>query len=165
MIVNIKSEEGQNAQTARRMSRDMLKCVDIEELIFDKTLEMMEERPFYKIKVSDLTNAAKIGRSTFYLHFDSIYDVVEKIEDGCICGLLEQSAASLQMQSLPDSKQLMLPTMLLNAKYMREHSREFRLLLGPNGDSAFSVKLAKKSVHISGKIIFAKARCHYRRKR
>ena len=125
----------------------MLKCVNIEEMICDKVMEMMEERPFYKIKVSDLTNETKIGRSTFYLHFDSIYDVIEKIENDCIQGLLEEPSVVNQMYSplgADRAREQILSVMNLNAKYMRAHSREFRLLLGENGDPAFSLKLAKR---------------------
>ena len=130
----------------------MLKCVNIEELICEKTLDMMEERPFYKIKVSDLTNYAKIGRSTFYLHFDSIYDVVEKMETDFIDGLIDgftpgasymiqqawagNDTESYDSQAISEIKE--------NSKYIRAHNREFALLLGPNGDPSFSIKLSKR---------------------
>lgn len=125
----------------------MLKCVNVSELIRETTLDMMEERPFYKIKVSDLTNTAHIGRSTFYLHYDSIYDVVEEIENDFIRGLQEESASmSAYADSSPeDYAQAALQIEMMNAAYIREHARTFRLLTGPNGDPSFNHKLVKRT--------------------
>ncbi len=44
-------------------------------------LAMMAERPIYKIKIKELCAFTGIGRSTFYVYYDSIYAVLQEIED------------------------------------------------------------------------------------
>jgi len=46
------------------------------ELIFNGLRELMKEKEFGKISVSELVNKAQIGRTTFYRNFDTIEDVI-----------------------------------------------------------------------------------------
>ena len=54
----------------------------IGEHIAECFLDLMEEKPFYSIKVRELVEHASIARSTFYAYYDSIFDVVQRMEDG-----------------------------------------------------------------------------------
>ena len=42
--------------------------------------EMYREKPIEKITIRALTEACKIGRGTFYNHFQDVYDVLDSIE-------------------------------------------------------------------------------------
>ena len=44
-------------------------------------IQMMEEMPVDQIQVKALAQRAGISRSTFYVHYDSIWDVLQEIED------------------------------------------------------------------------------------
>ena len=44
-------------------------------------VEMMKETPYQDISVSNLCRKADIGRGTFYLHYNDIYEVVQELED------------------------------------------------------------------------------------
>ena len=46
------------------------------EKITDGLLELMGEKPFEKITVSDIVRRAEVGRASFYRHFDSKEAVV-----------------------------------------------------------------------------------------
>ena len=46
------------------------------ELIFNGLHQLMKEKEFAKITVSELVNKAQIGRTTFYRNFDAIEDVI-----------------------------------------------------------------------------------------
>ncbi len=46
--------------------------------------ELVWEKGFQKIKIKDVTDRAGVYRSTFYLHFTDIYDLLEKEEDSLI---------------------------------------------------------------------------------
>ena len=47
-------------------------------------LELLEEKEFGKITVTDITNRADLNRSTFYAHYPDVQGVVEEIQDGII---------------------------------------------------------------------------------
>ena len=44
-------------------------------------MELLKEKDFEKITVTDIVNRADINRSTFYAHYRDIYAVVEEIQD------------------------------------------------------------------------------------
>lgn len=48
-------------------------------IITDAFLQLLEEKPYNKITVKDITDYCQINRNTFYYHFHSIPDVLEKI--------------------------------------------------------------------------------------
>ncbi len=45
--------------------------------LFDALGDLLTEKPFFEITVSDLSRKAGIGRQTFYRHFESIGDMLE----------------------------------------------------------------------------------------
>ena len=50
-------------------------------------IELMGEKGFDALTVSDVTRRARINRGTFYLHFVDKYDMLEKREDELISRL------------------------------------------------------------------------------
>ena len=46
--------------------------------------ELMKEKDFKDISVKDITDRMDLNRGTFYLHYNDIYDLLEKIEDDVI---------------------------------------------------------------------------------
>jgi AcrR family transcriptional regulator len=64
----------------------MLRKSDTETIIIEKFLELMRQKSCFKIKVTELIKLANISRSSFYDYFDSIYDVIQSIEDNFILG-------------------------------------------------------------------------------
>ena len=53
--------------------------------LFYAFLELIEKKPFNKIKVSELIEKANVNRSTFYRYYSDIYDYFDRI---CTSGLL-----------------------------------------------------------------------------
>ena len=47
-------------------------------------VSMMKERSYQDISVSNLCRNADIGRGTFYLHYNDIYEVIQELEDGIL---------------------------------------------------------------------------------
>ncbi|MGN1023356.1 MAG: TetR family transcriptional regulator, partial [Lachnospiraceae bacterium] len=52
--------------------------------ICNALLSLMDEKPFEKITVGDIIEETMINRSTFYLHFQDKYAVLEKLESDYI---------------------------------------------------------------------------------
>ncbi|WP_066187228.1 TetR/AcrR family transcriptional regulator [Gracilibacillus timonensis] len=46
--------------------------------ILDAFIELSAQKEFKDITVKDITNEAKINRTTFYYHFEDIYDLLDK---------------------------------------------------------------------------------------
>ena len=110
--------------------------MDTEKRICNALLEMMEERPFYQIKVAQLCDRNSISRSTFYNYFDSIFSVLQKIEDDILEELFELNVT----KSLNDK------AVLMDAfSTMRNCIRAFQILIGPNGDPSFVARLINRN--------------------
>lgn len=48
------------------------------EMIYDALVTLMNEKEYSKIKINELCERAKLGRVTFYRHYDTIDDVLRK---------------------------------------------------------------------------------------
>lgn len=116
----------------------MLRRNTAEDYICDKFLDLVEKKPFYQIKVKELVEYAEISRSSFYLYFDSIYDVVQRIEDNFMEGFIPND----------DAIKIMVNGNVQMAHqqnvYLNRHAKALRLLLGTNGDPLFEYKLEKR---------------------
>lgn len=51
-----------------------------EEIIKEEFLKLLKEKELNKISVAELSRNARIGRGTFYLHYDDVYDLYESFE-------------------------------------------------------------------------------------
>lgn len=102
----------------------------IDKVVCDTLLDMMEEEPWYEVKVTELAKRSKISRSTFYVYFDSIYDVLQQIEDEFYDGLGTEAEMVEECWNVdvvtPDS-----------LRYIQKNLRLIRILNGPNGDASF----------------------------
>ena len=61
-------KEYRNAIRSRRMIRNAF-------------LELLNEKEFKKITVTDIVTRADLNRSTFYAHYPDVYGIVEEIQD------------------------------------------------------------------------------------
>ena len=52
-----------------------------QKIVKDAMIELLEEKPLHKIKVTELCEKAGINRATFYNNFEDIYDLYENIEN------------------------------------------------------------------------------------
>ena len=103
-----------------------------EKYICDKLIEMMEQASFNKIKLVDFQKYCGISKSTFYIYFDSIYSVIQKVEDGIFNDL-----ATLNEESPESTK----ASPLARGRKMKNYLSVFRILCGPNGEPAFQARL------------------------
>lgn len=69
------------ANTPKKPDRRTLYTINI---IKDSFIELIRKTQYSKITVTKLCKAADISRSTFYLHFDSINDVLNSVLDDAI---------------------------------------------------------------------------------
>lgn len=123
----------------------MAQVSPIKDSICDALISMMEKQPFYKIKVIELIKVAGVSRSTFYIHFDSIYAVLQQIEDEFINGLPEERKISHGIAVEAD--------ILAGFEYIEGKLQVFKALCGPHGDPAFQARLANRSKRLLEKTL------------
>ena len=86
------------------------------------------------ITIKEITNKAGYHRSTFYLYFVDIYDVLNQLEEALLEYLKEQVLSSLENGPNDDITQKLANVYETKGDY-------FGTLLGENGDSYFSQKM------------------------
>ncbi|MBU7449571.1 MULTISPECIES: TetR/AcrR family transcriptional regulator [Lactiplantibacillus] len=65
-------------KNSNRIDRRTIYTVNV---IKDSFLELIQDKPYLKISIKEICKVADISRSTFYLHFKSINDVLNAILD------------------------------------------------------------------------------------
>lgn len=119
---------------------------DKEALICEKLVDMMEDKSFFDINVKEFTQFAGIGRSTFYWHFESLYDVLQKVENDFIDGLLpEQQVAQTARVGKPEALTAALAS---KVAYIERNKRLLRILVSENGDPSFAARIINRNKRI-----------------
>ncbi len=110
--------------------------------------ELIEEKGFNNISITDITTRADINRGTFYLHYNDKYDLLKKIEDEVIEELqsqlkLENASDSFNIDSMGNIDSIDKPlSFIINIlHYFKENSIFMKAILGPNGDIKFQNKI------------------------
>ena len=109
----------------------------------DAFMTLYKKSSIEKITVRQVVELAGVTRSTFYAYYDSVYGVLEAIEEELQSGLgpyfEEYSGGILEKAALKpyDSN-------IKWFEYCREHREYLLILLGPNGDPSFEYRLRKR---------------------
>lgn len=118
------------------------RVVRTKKLIRNALSQLIEEKGFNDISITDITSKADINRGTFYLHYTDKYDLLEKIENEIIeeivCNC--KSLAELDMINT-DFTNKPIPSMIKVFEYLKENAVFMKAILGPKGDMTFQHKL------------------------
>lgn len=101
-------------------------------------LELMKEKPYTKISVREITEKADINRSTFYLHYQDIYDLLDQVEAGVTDSVAEAIRQISRENYVPGKH----PFHVQVFQELMKHEEIFRILFSKNGDIDFIYKLA-----------------------
>jgi AcrR family transcriptional regulator len=116
---------------------------DIQDRIKDYIIEQLESTDIHNIKVKQLTSDLKISRSSFYTYYDSIFSVLQHIEDDFFDEFLDIVNG---FWSLPLDRIFFKtphPYMVKGFYYLKDHRRIPSVLWGPYGDMRFQYKCKK----------------------
>lgn len=104
--------------------------------------QLIEEKGFNDITITDITTRADINRGTFYLHYTDKYDLLEKIEDEVLQELFG-NCGTISDMDIPngDFVSRPMPFMVKIFEYLKENATLMKAILGPNGDPVFQRKL------------------------
>lgn len=128
------------------------------ERIIDTYVSLLDTTDFDKVSVSRLCKEAGIVRSTFYVYFSDIYEVIQTIEDELIAAFAHVDALALEHAAQDEARPKtewgfpILPPYSLSCWFELCDANRMRLcaLLGPHGDPYFEQKLRRQlSEHVS----------------
>lgn len=121
------------------------RVVRTKKMLRDALTDLMCEKGFDSITVSDLTSKADINRGTFYLHYRDKFDLLEQNEEELIEEIKKiKNAKPIGREELMNEEALLNTPSPYNVKlfdYVKENAEFMKVLLGPRGNPAFHVKL------------------------
>lgn len=125
--------------------KEDLRVIKTRQSIKNVFFELLEEKPFEKITVSDITGRAMINRATFYLHYKDKFDLMEQIENET----LEKFASFISLVT-DDTLQKVykgqqpLPHILPILTYIEENPQFFILIAKNHTSMLFYQKIAQR---------------------
>lgn len=108
-------------------------------LLREALLVLIKEKGFDAITIRDLTEGAKINRSTFYQHFHDKYDLLDQTIDEMLLSLLTYVAPKSMEEFTNDDETI--PVFLRMFEFISEHAFFFQVMTGENGVPYFQRRL------------------------
>ena len=121
------------------------RSVKTKKLLKNALIKLMIEKGFDKITIKDITEEADINRGTFYLHYKDKYDLLEQKEEKILKEINEITDNISKKYPknfiLPSKKESLLPIFTCVYIYIKDNADFMKVVLGPNGDLNFQMKL------------------------
>lgn len=105
-----------------------------EKMILDGLTTLLQSKSIKEISVRELSDLVDINRSTFYLHYADIYDLLEKTEERLFAELSNAVESDWEGQHDPDN---FFKFLQHTFRILAENAPLCSALIGPNGDIAF----------------------------
>ena len=111
----------------RKTKRILLHCLT----------ELMSKKKVNNITVKELTDLADVNRSTFYLYYKDIYDMVEQIENEMFKEFIDVFG-KFALKTNTYENMVSFYTEIF--EYVKDNAEICKILLGPDGDYSFIEK-------------------------
>lgn len=129
------------------------RTIRTKKMIRNALSELIEEKGFNNISITDLTKRADINRGTFYLHYIDKYDLLEQIENEIIQEFQKRAKAEnfeniSKIESINNIEAMSkpIPFTIKIFECIKENSVIIKAIMGPNGDPKFHNKI-KELIH------------------
>jgi len=119
------------------MDQESRKVAKTKGIIKDAFFELYAENKIEKISIKDITRNARINRSTFYLYYRDIYDLLESIENEFLIDFANK-VKDVYTTILKDGD---INSIIPSLEFYQKYSKYLKILLGSNGDPLFAYKL------------------------
>jgi AcrR family transcriptional regulator len=116
-----------------------------EALILNGLTTLLQQKSIKEITVRELADLVDINRSTFYLHYTDIYDLLEKTEQRLLQQLMD---AVNENWTLPETPKNFFAFLEQTFNILSENAQLCSALIGPNGDIAF-LRNIEKMIRVS----------------
>ena len=121
-------------------SSDDLRVKRTDKLVLEALLDQTVEKGFAVLSVSDITKYAGINRATFYRHYRDKFDLLDHYAQGVYELLDVPPEAGLQAANNTDANPIF-HRLVRILDHIRANARFYRVMLGKNGDPAFTDKI------------------------
>jgi Transcriptional regulator len=120
------------------------RAIRTKKMIRNALSELIEEKGFSNISITDLTARADINRGTFYLHYNDKYDLLEQVENEVIQEIHDHATSVGCLDTLNiDFIDKPIPFMTRIFEYFKDNAGFMKAIFGPKGDPVFQRKLKK----------------------
>ena len=106
-------------------------------MIKEAFFELLKEKDYSKITVTDIVNKANLNRSTFYAHYMYVGAITDEFEDEVIDKMMEL----LKQFEFKSFFKNPTPLLLEISRFLESHEKEYRILLKINDAETFLKKL------------------------
>ena len=113
-------------------------------LLLDALTELMKEKKVNKITVKELTYLADVNRSTFYLYYKDIFDMVDRVETEII---EDFSLVFEEFSTKEATYENTLSFFTYVFEFVEDNSDMCNILLGPDGEYSFMEKFKEVLKH------------------
>jgi len=120
---------------------DDLRVKRTHDLILDALIELTIEKGFSSVTISDITKYARINRATFYRHYQDKFDLLDKYAQAVYELLDAPSEGVPPPRTRKGSIPQIAPGLVRMFDHIRSNARFYRVMLGKNGDPAFTEKI------------------------
>ena len=108
-------------------------------------LETIKRKPISSITVQEIIDQANVCRTTFYAHFQDIYDLIQSVGDE----IIDEVGAVLEAVEYDRSNGPEFPTIRTVVNIYAKHADTIRLLNSPNGDPTFNKRMEDKIYEVT----------------
>ena len=105
--------------------------------IMDAYIELMRTKPYDRITVKEIVKEAGVARSTFYLYFDNVFNLLEEIESA----LSGVNVFYLRPPEKPKGWETAAESIVQWFDFCKKNSVYLSALLGENGDTYFEERI------------------------
>ena len=117
------------------MKKVDLRIVKTKNSLYSALLELMKDKSFEEIKVSDICNKALVNRSTFYSHYEDKYELLED----CIKDLKESLSTELMKnKTINSTKEYYIEMIKLFLNHIEEKRDSYLAIAINNRNSILS---------------------------
>ena len=129
-------------------------------LLMQSLTKLLAEKKVNKITVTELTDLADLNRSTFYLYYKDIFDMLDQIESELV---RDFNKACDEFSSHEITYDNMLSFLTFLFEFVNDNADIFKILIGSNEDYSFIEKFKKtiRKHHPSLENVLSEKSLHY----
>jgi hypothetical protein len=116
------------------MNKDDRRIVKTKRALWEALAKLMLEKELYKITIKELTGKANIHRSTFYTHYEDVYDLYNQLENVVIDGL-----STVIIDNQFNSYKSLFKAVV---DYVYDNSKSYYMILNKNRNHSFRDRIS-----------------------
>ena len=121
------------------MKKEQIRKTGTNDALCGAFWKLYTQKPITEITIKELTREADVHRSSFYSHYDDIYDLLTHCEED----LLEQMEACMDVNRFSDDEPSLMNTVIA---FYQDHIEQVSALVGPHGDPGFMPRLREQAI-------------------